>query len=106
MNHRKLLADYFIKQITERPEDFLYASDCCIFDTKKDQKWWIWSGASFFRLHYSKGEYVKDVYGLIGRMPFGWQGTRCWWAYKRWTKRYKKKFLEQERKNLLRYIED
>lgn len=77
----KLVADFFIASITERPDDFEYRTErYTLQDTKTGVVWWVANGATFFGM-YEPVESKKP--------SFIWPGIqrlRCWRAFRKWQK--------------------
>ena len=74
---RRKLVSQFVKDITERPYDFVlrpYTLD----DTVSGREWWIANGLIFFELRRPQ---MLSV-GFLNRF-------RCWYHFTKWLRKFK-----------------
>lgn len=74
---RKQLAEMFIRDITERPNDFTH-DGYCLTDNASGREWWVGNEAWAFGLYRP----YKITIGKLGM--FNGAGRRCFRAYEQW----------------------
>jgi len=90
MTVKKIVADQFIKDITERPGDF-ELDEFHVHDKKTNRSWWIANKGYGFKLETP----FQFKIGNVG-LGFSWHGRRCYRAYLRLLSHRVKKLLGSE----------
>lgn len=90
---RKKLAEQFIQDITNRPQDF-FLGPFRLHDSKTSRDWWI--GTSLFGF---------ELYEPF-QASLGFRRYRCWWHFRKWKKLYKTTRKEDLRVSVKDYMEN